>query len=57
MVARPAVGFQVTGEQLDVDAAGAEQLDLVLLAPAGKLAQVQLIRLSGQAAVPSKETR
>src|SRR5260221_2388203 len=43
-----AAGFQVAGEVLDVRAAGLEQAQLVLLAPAGELAQVQLVRLPGQ---------
>ena len=50
-----AAGFQVAGEALDVRAAGAEQAQLVLLAPAGVLAQVQLVGLAGQAAVPGQE--
>ena len=52
----PAAGFQVAGEALDISAAGLEQMELMLLAPAGELAQVQFIRLAGQAAVPGKET-
>ncbi len=51
----PPAGFQITCEELDVSPAGAEQLELVLLAPAGELPQVQLIRLPGQAAVSSQE--
>jgi hypothetical protein len=39
-----AAGFQVTGEALDVGAAGQEQADVMLLAPAGELAQVQRVR-------------
>ncbi len=39
----PAAGFQVAGEELDVGTAGAEQAQLMLLAPAGELAQVQLV--------------
>ena len=38
----PAAGFQVTGEQLDVGAAGAEQVQLMLPAPSRILPQVQL---------------
>jgi hypothetical protein len=39
MVARgPAAGFQIAGEELDVGAAGAEQVLLVLLAPAVRIA-------------------
>jgi hypothetical protein len=50
-----AAGLQVTGEQLNVRAAGLEQMEPVLLAPARVLPQVQLIRLPGQAAIPSQE--
>jgi hypothetical protein len=35
--------------------AGAEQAQLMLLAPAGELAQVQLVGLAGQAAVSGEE--
>jgi hypothetical protein len=51
----PAAGFQVTGEELDVSAAGGEQVQLVLLAPTGELAQVQLLGLADQAAVAGQE--
>jgi hypothetical protein len=51
-----AAGFQVAGEQLDVGAPGAEQAQLVLLAPAGELPQIQLVCLAGQAAVPGQES-
>jgi hypothetical protein len=51
----PATGFQVAGEELDVGVVGAEQVQLVLLAPARVLPQVQLIRLAGQAAVPGQK--
>ena len=51
----PAAGFQVTGEELDVSPAGAEQVQLVLLAPAGELPQIQLVGLLGQAAVSGQE--
>jgi len=47
--AGPAAGFQVPGEALDVRPAGLEQVQVMLAAPAGELAQVQLIRLAGQA--------
>src|SRR5438270_648769 len=47
----PAAGLQVAGETLDVGAAGLEQAQVVLVAPAHILAQVQLVRLAGQAAV------
>jgi hypothetical protein len=50
-----AAGFKVGGEALDVRAAGLEQAQVMLLAPAGELAQVQLIGLAGQAAVPGQE--
>ena len=50
-----AAGFQVAAEELDVGPAGAEQAQLVLLAPARELPQVQLIGLAGQAAVPGEE--
>jgi hypothetical protein len=53
----PATGFQVPGEELDISAPGLEEVQLVLLAPAGELAQVQLVRLPGQAAVPGQEPR
>ena len=38
----PPAGFQVPGEELDVSPAGLEQMELVLLAPAGELPQIQL---------------
>src|SRR5262245_66290958 len=50
-----AAGFQVTGETLDVGAARLEQANVVLLAPAGELAQVQRVRLAGQAGVAGQE--
>ena len=50
-----AAGFQITGEVLDVRAAGGEQAQVMLLAPAGVLAQVQLIGLTGQAAVSGEK--
>jgi hypothetical protein len=50
-----AAGFQIAGEELDVGAAGLEQAELMLLAPAGELPQVQLVRLAGQAAVGGEE--
>jgi hypothetical protein len=56
MVARgPAAGFHVAGEQLDVGTAGLEQVELVLLAPAGELAQVQRVSLTGQAGIASQK--
>jgi len=51
-----AAGFQVTGEQLEVGAARTKQPELMLLAPARILAQVQLILLPRQAAIPGQET-
>jgi hypothetical protein len=51
----PAAGFQVPGEVLAVRAAGGEQVQLVLLAPAGELAQVQLVGLPGEAALAGQE--
>jgi hypothetical protein len=53
--ARPASGFQVADGALDVRAPGAEQGQVAGLAPAGVLAQVQLVSLAGQAAVPGQE--
>jgi hypothetical protein len=53
----PAADLQVTGEALDVGAPGLEQAQVVLGAPARILAQVQLIGLTGQAAVASQESR
>jgi hypothetical protein len=52
--ARPP-GFQIAGEELDVGAAHLEQAELMLLAPAGELTQVQLVRLAGQPAVGGEE--
>jgi hypothetical protein len=52
-----AAGFQIAGEELDVRAAGLEQAQLMLLAPARELAQVKLIRLAGQTPVPGEEPR
>ena len=51
-----AAGFEVAGEALDVGAAGSEQGQVAALAPAGVLAQVQLVGLAGQAAVPGQES-
>jgi len=53
----PAADLQVAGEALDVGAAGLKQAQAVLVAPARILAQVQLLRLTGQAAVASQESR
>ena len=46
-----AAGLQVAGEAFDVGAAGLEQAQVVLVAPTGVLAQVQLAGFAGQAAV------
>jgi hypothetical protein len=51
-----AAGLQVTGERLDVGAAGLEQVQLVLPTPGRILSQVQLVRLPGQAAVSGQES-
>jgi hypothetical protein len=53
--AGPASGFQVPGEALDVRAAGGEHRQGPGPAPGGELAQVQRVRLPGQAAVPGQE--
>ena len=50
-----AAGFQIAAGELDVRAAGVEQEELMLLTPAGELPQVQLIRLTCQAAVSGEE--
>ena len=50
-----AAGFQITGVTPDAGAAGTGQAQLMLLAPAGELPQVQLVRLAGQPAVPGEE--
>jgi len=52
---RLAFGFQVTGEALDISAAGLEQADVGLVAPGGVLPQVQRAGLAGQARVASQE--
>jgi hypothetical protein len=52
-----AASFQIAGGALNVGAAGLEQPQLVQLAPAGELPQVQLVGLAGQAAVPGEESR
>jgi hypothetical protein len=51
----PAARFQVAGEAFDVGAAGLEQADVVLPAPARLLAQVQRVRLARQAGVTGQE--
>ena len=50
-----APGLQVAGEALDVRAAGLEEAQVVLVAPVGVLAQVQLVGFAGQAAVAGQE--
>jgi hypothetical protein len=50
-----APGFQVACEGLDVGAADGEQAEGAGTAPGGELAQVQCLRLPGQAAVPGQE--
>jgi hypothetical protein len=52
----PAAGLEVTGETLDAGAADAEQAQVMLVAPAGELAQVHSVRFTGQAAVTGQET-
>jgi hypothetical protein len=51
----PAAGFQVASKTLDVGAARLEQAQVALLAPARILAQVQGIRIAGQAGVTGQE--
>ena len=51
----PAASLQIPREELDVSPAGTEQVELMLLAPAGELPQIQLVGLPGQAAVPGQE--
>jgi hypothetical protein len=50
-----AAGLQLPGEGLDVRAADREQRQGPGAAPGGELAQVQGVRLPGQAAVPGQE--
>ena len=50
-----AAGFHVPGETLDVRAARLEQAQVTLLAPGRVLAQVQRVRLAGQAGVTGQE--
>ena len=50
-----AAGFQVAGEALDVRAAGLEQAQVPLLAPARVLAQIQRVRLARQAGITGQE--
>jgi hypothetical protein len=53
----PATSFQIAGEELDVGPADLEEVQLVLLAPAHELPQIQLVGLPGEAAVPGQEPR
>jgi hypothetical protein len=53
---RPAPSLQLTAEPLDVRAARTKQRDLMFGAPLHPLAQIELVGLTGQAAVPSEET-
>jgi hypothetical protein len=53
----PAAGFQVASEAFDVGTARLEQAQVLLLAPAGVLAQVQGIRLAGQAGITRQKPR
>ena len=50
-----AAGFQVAGETLDVRPPGLKQAQVMLLAPAGELPQVQFVGLTGQAGVAGQE--
>ncbi len=50
----PGLAYELA-QLLAVRAAGLEQAELMLLAPARELPQVQLIRLTGQAAVGGEE--
>ena len=54
--AGPAAGFELAGEGLDVGAADREQRQGPGSAPAGELAQVEGVRLAGQAAIPGQVT-
>jgi hypothetical protein len=47
--------FEVTSEALDVDATDIEELVVVLPAPGGELAQIQLVRVAGEASVAGQE--
>ena len=49
-------GFQVAGEAFNVGTAGTEQPQVVPLAPAGVLAQVQRVGLASQAAVSGQNS-
>jgi hypothetical protein len=51
----PAPGFQLSGEAFDVGAADGEQGQGAGAAPGSELAQVESVRLAGQAAVSGQE--
>ena len=51
----PSSCFQIPGEALDAGAAGTEQPQMLPMAPARELAQVQLVRATGQTAVTGQE--
>ena len=53
--AGPASSFQIAGEACYVGAADGEPVEGAGAAPGGELAQVQYVRLPGQAAVPGQE--
>jgi hypothetical protein len=53
--ASPAAGFEFPGKVFDVGAADGEQGKRPGAAPAGELAQVQRVRLAGQAAESGQE--
>ena len=50
-----AAGFQLPGKAFDVDAADGEQAQGAGSAPAGELAQVQRVRVAGQAPESGQE--
>jgi hypothetical protein len=50
-----AAGLQIAGEALDIGAPRLEQTQVMLLTPAGVLAQVQRVRLTRQAGVSGQE--
>ena len=56
MVARARPRLHVAGKALDVGAAGLEQAQVVLVAPRRILAQIQRVRLAGQAGIGGQET-
>jgi len=48
--------LEVTAEALDVRAPCLEEVDVVLLAPGGELAQVERVSLAGEPAVTGEES-